>query len=76
MVRNRERCRQRIGGRPDPTRMIAASVTVSGHMLEVDLAGINGLTVPLLFTSVKPRLTANGNRLDGGSVGVGCGWYY
>ncbi len=29
MVRDREGCRQRIGGRPDPTRMIAASVTVT-----------------------------------------------
>ncbi len=29
MVHDREGCRQRIGGRPDPTRLIAASVTVS-----------------------------------------------
>ncbi len=29
MVRVREGCRQCVGGRPDPTRMIAASVTVT-----------------------------------------------
>ncbi len=29
MVRDREGCRQRNGGRPDPTRMFAASVQVS-----------------------------------------------
>ncbi len=29
MVSDREGCRERIGGRPVPTRMIAASVTVS-----------------------------------------------
>ncbi len=28
MVRDREGCRQSFGGRPDPTRMLAASVTV------------------------------------------------
>ncbi len=28
-VHDREGCRQRIGGRPDPTRMVAASVTVT-----------------------------------------------
>ncbi len=29
MVRGRKGCRQRVGGRSDPTRMIAASVRVS-----------------------------------------------
>ncbi len=29
MVRDRERCRQRVGSRPIPTPMIVASVTVS-----------------------------------------------
>ena len=32
MVCDREGCRQRVGGRPVPTRMIAATVTVSDNM--------------------------------------------
>ncbi len=38
MVRDREECRQRIGGRPIPTRMIAASVTVRVYSTDVELA--------------------------------------
>ncbi len=35
MVRDREGCRKHIGGQPDPTRMIAASVTVSSTKIKV-----------------------------------------
>ncbi len=48
MVRDREGCRERIEGRPVPTRMIAASVTVTAERF-IQLKTLFVIRVSLLF---------------------------